>query len=36
MIWDTLCRTIPGSRGEPSPQQREGTSQWWVESLKVA
>jgi hypothetical protein len=32
MIWDTLCRTIPGSRGDASSRQPEQTGRWWIES----
>jgi HAMP domain-containing protein len=35
MIWNTLCRTLPGSRVESPPPSRNRTSLWWLEPIRV-
>jgi hypothetical protein len=35
MIWDTLCRTIPGNRVDAPPQSRGRTSLWWLEPVRI-
>jgi hypothetical protein len=35
LIWDTLCRTVPGVR-DSEPQPRERTTHWALELMRVA
>ena len=36
MIWDTLCRTIPGARVDSPPPNRGRTSLRWLEPVRLA
>jgi len=35
-IWETLCRTIPGSQQESPTTKPRRTSNWWLEPIRVA
>lgn len=36
IVWDTLCRTLPGARVDSPQPERERTSLWWFEQMRVA
>jgi len=36
IVWDTLCRTLPGARSDAPRPTRENTSLWWFEQVRVA
>jgi hypothetical protein len=36
IVWDTLCRTLPGARVDSPRPTRENTSLWWFEQMRVA
>jgi hypothetical protein len=35
-IWETLCRTIPGSQHDSPATKPRRTSNWWLEPIRVA
>ena len=35
-IWETLCRTIPGSHQDSPSKPPRRTSNWWLEPIRVA
>jgi len=36
MIWETLCRTIPGTQYDSPSTPPRRTSTWWLEPMRVA
>ena len=36
IVWDTLCRTLPGARVDSPRPSRDNTSLWWFEQVRVA
>jgi hypothetical protein len=36
VVWDTLCRTIPGAHAEEPTQARSRTSYWTLDPMRVA
>jgi hypothetical protein len=36
VIWDTLCRTIPGTHNDSAPPPERPTTLWWREQAHVA